>query len=63
VGGRKMTREDKYLLGCLFAINRLQELGSVEFATKVDGKWEEIPWNEVCEWIKKQYAIESEVKE
>ena len=58
-----MTREDKYLLGCLFAINRLQERGSVEFTAKVDGKRETIPWDEVCEWIKKQYAIEKEVKE
>lgn len=58
-----MTREDKYLLGCLFAINRLQEKGSIEFATKVDGKWETIPWKEICEWIEKQYAIESEGKE
>ena len=58
-----MTREDKYLLGCLFAINRLQEKGSVEFATKVDGKWETIPWKEIYEWIEKQYAIESEAEE
>lgn len=57
-----MTREDKYLLGCLFAINRLQEKGSTEFATKVDGKWESIPWDEVREWIEKQFAIESEDK-
>lgn len=57
-----MDREEKYLLGCLFAIHRLQEKGSVEFAVKVDGKWETISWKEICEWIEKQYAIESEVK-
>jgi hypothetical protein len=55
-----MTREDKYLLGCLFAIQRLQEKGSVDFAIKVDRKWERIPWSEICEWIEKQYAIETE---
>jgi hypothetical protein len=55
-----MSREDKYLLGCLFAINRLREKGSTEFATKVDGEWETISWKEICEWIEKQYAIESE---
>ena len=55
-----MTREDKYLLGCLFAIRRLQEKGSVDFAVKVDGKWERISWNEICEWIERQYAIETE---
>ena len=55
-----MERKDKYLLGCLFAINRLREKGSTEFATKVDGEWETIPWKEICEWIEKQYAIESE---
>lgn len=58
-----MSREDKYLLGCLFAINRLREKGSTEFATKVDGEWETIPWKEICEWIKKQYAIESRGEE
>lgn len=58
-----MTREDKYLLGCLFAINRLREKGSTEFATKVDGEWETISWKEICEWIEKQYAIEMEDKE
>lgn len=55
-----MKREDKYLLGCLFAINRLREKGSTEFATKIDGEWETIPWKEICEWIEKKYAIESE---
>jgi hypothetical protein len=37
-----MIREDKYLLGCLFAIHQLQEKGSVDFAVKVDRKWEQI---------------------
>jgi hypothetical protein len=55
-----MDREDKYLLGCLFAIHKLQEKGSKEYTVKVDGKWETIPWKEICEWIEKQYAIESE---
>ena len=55
-----MTREDKYLLGCLFAIRLLQEKGSVDYATKVNGKWVRIPWSEICEWIEKQYAIEGE---
>ena len=53
-----MTREDKYLLGCLYAIHKLQEKGSVKYATWVDGECEVIPWSEICEWIKKQYAIE-----
>jgi hypothetical protein len=53
-----MKGEDKYLLGCLFAIHQLQEKGSTSFATKVDGKWELIPWSEICEWIETQYAIE-----
>jgi hypothetical protein len=34
----------------------------MEFATKVDGEWETIPWKEVCEWIEKQYAIERRIK-
>lgn len=49
-----MTRKDKYLLGCLFAIHQLQEKGSIEYATKVDGKWETIPWKEICDWIEKK---------
>ena len=53
-----MTREDLYLLGCLFAVNRLIENGSSNFCIKVSGKWETVPWDEVKEWIKKQYAIE-----
>ncbi len=53
-----MKREDKYLLGCLFAIHKLQEKGSVEFIVQVDGGMEKITWEEICEWIEKQYAIE-----
>jgi hypothetical protein len=55
-----MDREDKYLLGCLFAIHKLQEKGSKEYTVKVDDKWETISWKEICEWIEKQYAIEGE---
>lgn len=55
-----MTKEDKYLLGCLYAINRLREKGSSDYGIKVDGKWEIIPWTEICDWIKKEYAIEVE---
>lgn len=55
-----MTREDKYLLGCLFAIHKLQEKGSSKYSIKVDGEWELIPWSEICDWIEKQYAIKSE---
>jgi hypothetical protein len=53
-----MTREEKYLLGCLFAVNRLTEKGSSTYAVKVNGKWETIPWTEIKEWIEKQCAIE-----
>ena len=53
-----MTREDKYLLGCLFAINRIRERGSDSYAVNADGKWETIPWSEIAEWIEKRYAIE-----
>jgi hypothetical protein len=49
-----MTREDKYLLGCLYAISKLLDDGSFAFATKVDGKWENIPWTEICKWIDTQ---------
>jgi hypothetical protein len=54
-----MKREDKYLLGCLFAIHQLQEKGSTEYAVRVGDEWETIPWKEICDWIEKQYAIES----
>ena len=53
-----MSREDLYLLGCLFAIHQLQEKGSSYYGCKVDGKWESVSWDEICEWIEKQYAIE-----
>jgi hypothetical protein len=52
-----MTREDMYILGCLFAMNRLMERGSVAFKVKVNGKWEMVPWAEVKEWIEKQTGI------
>lgn len=55
-----MTREDMYMLGCLFAINRLIENGSSSYGIKVNGKWETVPWEEIKEWIEKQYAIEQE---
>lgn len=58
-----MTREEKYLLGCLYAINRLIEKGSSDYGIKVDGRWETIPWAEIKEWIEKQYEIESGVEE
>lgn len=57
-----MTRAEKCLLGCLFAVNRLIEKGSSTYAVKVNGKWETIPWTEITEWIEKQYAIESGAK-
>lgn len=52
--GLKTTRKDKYLLGCLYAISKLLDEGSSSFATKVDGKWETIPWTEICDWIDTQ---------
>lgn len=55
-----MSREDLYLLGCLFAVNRLIEKGSSAYDIKVNGKWETVPWEEIREWIEKQYAIEKE---
>jgi len=54
-----MTREEKCLLGCLFAVNRIIEKGGSTYAVKVNGKWETIEWTEITEWIEKQYAIES----
>ena len=58
-----MKRENKYLLGCLYAINRLVEKGSIEYAVKVDGEWETIPWKEIYNWIEKKYKAESENRE
>ena len=52
-----MSREDTYLLGCLYAIHRLQEKGSAKYSVKVDGKWVIISWDEICKWIEDQYAI------
>ena len=49
-----------YMLGCLFAVNRLIENGSSDYSVKVNGKWETVPWEEVRKWIEKQYAIEQE---
>ena len=57
-----MTRKEKYLKGCLFAVNSFIEKGSSYYAVKVNGKWEMIPWTEIKEWIEKQYAIESGAK-
>jgi hypothetical protein len=53
-----MKREDKYLLGCLFAINRLQEKGSSSYAIKIDDKWETIPWKDICLWLENQIEEE-----
>lgn len=53
-----MSREDMYMLGCLFAVNRLIENGSSRFSIKVKGNWKLIRWEEIKEWIEKQYAIE-----
>lgn len=58
-----MKREDLYISGCLFAVNRLIEDRSSRFAIKVNGKWETVPWDEIREWIEKQYGIEQEVEE
>lgn len=52
-----------YMLGCLFAINRMIERGSSYYEIWVDDKGEKVPWNEVKEWIKKQYEIEQEIEE
>jgi len=53
-----MTREEMYASGCLFAVNSLIEKGSSSYVIYVDGKWEKIPWAEICKWIEKQYGIE-----
>lgn len=58
-----MTREDMYMLGCLFAVDRLIKRGSVNYKIKVDGKLEIVPLAEIKEWIKKQYGIEQEVQD
>jgi hypothetical protein len=58
-----MTREDMYISGCLFAVNRLIENGSSSFAIRVNDKWETVPWSEIRVWIEKQYGIEQEVGE
>jgi hypothetical protein len=58
-----MTREDMYISGCLFAVNRLIENGSSSFAISVNDNWEIVPWDEIREWIEKQYGIEQEVEE
>ena len=58
-----MTKEDMYISGCLFAVNRLIENGSSSFAISVNDKWEIVPWDEIREWIEKQYGIEQEVEE
>ena len=58
-----MTKEDIYISGCLFAVNRLIEDGSSVFAIRVNDKWETVPWSEIREWIEKQYGIEQEVEE
>jgi len=58
-----MTREDMYISGCLFAVNRLIENGSSSFAIRVNDKWETVPWSEIREWIEKQYGIEQEAEE
>lgn len=58
-----MKREDLYISGCLFAVNRLIENGSSSFAISVNDKWEIVPWDEIREWIEKQYGIEQEVEE
>ena len=53
-----MKKEDMYMLGCLFAVDKLMERGGVNFRIKVDGKLEVVPLTEVKEWIEKQYEIE-----
>lgn len=58
-----MTKEDIYISGCLFAVNRLIENGSSSFAISVNDKWEIVPWDEIREWIEKQYGIEQEAEE
>lgn len=58
-----MTREGMYISGCLFAVGRLIEDGSSSFAISVNDKWEIVPWDEIREWIEKQYGIEQEVGE
>lgn len=57
-----MTREDLYMSGCLFAVNRLIDGGSSSFAIRVNDKWEIVPWDEIREWIEKRYGIEQEAE-
>lgn len=54
-----MNRDDKYMLACLFAIDSVIKAGSSYCSVKVDGKWENIPWDEIKKWIEKQYGVEA----
>lgn len=54
-----MTREGMYISGCLFAVGRLIEDGSSSFAIKVSGEWKTVPWDEIIEWLEKQYALKN----
>ena len=55
-----MTKEDMYISGCLFAVNRLIEDGSSSFAIRVNDKWETVPWSEIREWINTRVAESEE---
>lgn len=52
-----MTREEMYLIGCLYAVNRLIETGSFVYGVKVDDRLEMVPWAETKEWLEKQCGI------
>lgn len=46
-----MDRKSLYISACLYAISTLVNKGSEEYAVKIDGSWEHVPWVEVCDWL------------
>lgn len=55
-----MTKEEKYVYGCLFAINNIMEKGSSKYIiyNKDNGEFEKISWVEIKKWLKEQHARE-----
>lgn len=46
-----MDEEKLMLWGCLYAVNKLIEDGSTNFAHREDGKWQLVEWNKIRDYL------------
>lgn len=46
-----MTKYELYIRACKFAVGEMSRRGSIAFATQTGDGIEQVPWDDVMEWL------------